>query len=213
VGRRLIVADSHKSNFYFGERESPANVPGERKYTLGKESGILRQCFMVVHSGQLPSGLLAEFSPTPVCKINRRSTYSLAVLVGDEEYKQASAAVQRWASSFRTVAAELPTLSTIFCNSAWDTPSSLIQYFTSQRSCMLILLRSGVSLLVRLSISTPSNIFVDWQTRAAWRPVSRVLENLATPRSQFRFRSERDAKITRFQLGDRQRTLQSHRRA
>jgi hypothetical protein len=31
VGRWLIVANS---DFYFSARESPANVPGERKYTL-----------------------------------------------------------------------------------------------------------------------------------------------------------------------------------
>ena len=91
-----------------------------------------------------------------------------------------SAQLQRLASSFRTAAAELPTLSTIFCNSARDTPSSLVQYFTSQLSCMLILLRSGVSLFVRLSISTPSNIFVDRQTRAMAWSIGRVLENPAT---------------------------------
>jgi len=35
-----------------GARESPANVPGERKYTLSRmESGILGQCFTVVHPG------------------------------------------------------------------------------------------------------------------------------------------------------------------
>jgi hypothetical protein len=49
VGCRLIVADS---GFYFSTRESPARVPGERKYTLlGMESGILGQCFTVVHPG------------------------------------------------------------------------------------------------------------------------------------------------------------------
>jgi hypothetical protein len=52
VGRRLIVADCHKNYFYFGARESPASVPGERKYTLlAMESGILGQCFIAVHPG------------------------------------------------------------------------------------------------------------------------------------------------------------------
>jgi hypothetical protein len=87
----------------------------------------------------------------------------------DRSGSEASAQLQRLASSFRTAAAELPTLSTVFCSSARDIPSSLVQYFTSQLSLILILLRSGASLFVRLSISTPSNIFVDRQRRAkAW---------------------------------------------
>lgn len=122
----------------------------------------------------------------------------------DRSGSEASAQLQRLASSFRTAAAELPTLSTIFCNSARDIPSSLVQCFTSQLSCMLILLRSGASRFVKLSIATPSNIFVDRQTRANAWSIGRVLENLATLRSQLRFRWERDAKLACFQFGDRQ---------
>jgi hypothetical protein len=44
-------------------RESPASVPGERKYTLlGMESGILGQCFAVVHPGNY-GDFRAELSP------------------------------------------------------------------------------------------------------------------------------------------------------
>ncbi|KGJ66574.1 hypothetical protein BJA5080_03194 [Bradyrhizobium diazoefficiens SEMIA 5080] len=56
------------------------------------------------------------------------------------------------ASSLRTAAAELPTLSTAFCSSSFDTPSAWVQYLTSKASSMLILLRSGCSRFVRLSI-------------------------------------------------------------
>jgi hypothetical protein len=43
VGRRLIVADSDKSDFYVGASESPANVPRERKHALLGERGIVSQ--------------------------------------------------------------------------------------------------------------------------------------------------------------------------
>src|SRR4029453_17570308 len=46
-------------------------------------------------------------------------------------------------SSLRTAAAELPTLSMVFCSSSFDTLSAWVQYFTSCGWCMLILLRSG----------------------------------------------------------------------
>jgi hypothetical protein len=61
------------SDFYFGARESPARVPGERKYTLlGMESGIVGQCFTVVHPGNY--GEVAELSSTLVGKIGAAST-------------------------------------------------------------------------------------------------------------------------------------------
>src|SRR3954469_20218989 len=56
------------------------------------------------------------------------------------------------ANCLRTAAAELPTLSTAFCSSSLETPSALVQYLTSKSSCMLILLRSRWSRLVRLSL-------------------------------------------------------------
>jgi hypothetical protein len=43
-------------------------------------------------------------------------------------------------------------LLTAFCSSSLETPSALIQYLTSNSSCMLILLRSRWSRLVRLSL-------------------------------------------------------------
>src|SRR3954469_22263857 len=39
-----------------------------------------------------------------------------------------------------------------FCKSSFETPSCLVQYLTSKSSCMLILLRSRWSRLVRLSL-------------------------------------------------------------
>jgi hypothetical protein len=58
-------------------------------------------------------------------------------------------------NSLRTAAAELPTLSTAFCNSSSETLSARFQYFTSWDCCILILLRSGCSRFVRLFSDTP----------------------------------------------------------
>src|SRR4051794_30767780 len=65
---------------------------------------------------------------------------------------QAYRAPRYTANCLRTAAAELPTLSTAFCNSSFETPSCLVQYLTSKSSYMLILLRSRWSRLVRLSL-------------------------------------------------------------
>jgi hypothetical protein len=86
VGGRLIVADSHESDFYFGARESPAMCRANANIRF-RESGILSQCFIVVHSGQLPSGLLTEFRPTPACKIDGRSKNALAIPISCENEK------------------------------------------------------------------------------------------------------------------------------
>jgi hypothetical protein len=63
--------------------ESPASVPGERKYTLlGMESGILGQCFTVVHPGNYGEIFGQNSVPTPVGKIDGRSKNSRAMRTG-----------------------------------------------------------------------------------------------------------------------------------
>src|SRR5262249_51176554 len=53
-------------------------------------------------------------------------------------------------SSFRTLAMELPTLSTARFNSSCVTPKCFIQYLTSLSFVIVILLRLGLTLLLRL---------------------------------------------------------------
>ena len=56
----------------------------------------------------------------------------------------------RFRSSFRTLAAELPTRSTARSNSSRVTPKCFIQYLTSFSLVTVILLRSGITLFVKL---------------------------------------------------------------
>ena len=71
----------------------------------------------------------------------------------DAEPKAAGASDEEGPAAPAGDAAALPTLSTVCCSTSLETPSSLVQYFTSKGSCMLILLRSCVPFFFRLSMA------------------------------------------------------------
>jgi hypothetical protein len=124
-------------------------------------------------------GIVGQFLTWRVC--SHSETDKIKLVTGHNAH-------ERLASSFRTADAELPTFSITACNSAFVIPSSLGQHLTSMGVPMLILLRSGDSLLMILLMSAPPP-----RWRATARPVGGVFEDLKTLRAQFGFVRKRCA--------------------